>query len=541
MINQIQNNTNNVFAPLQSSARNYAITTPITQEQKHEHKERKNKRLGFLIAGAGLIVGFGTLFLTQLLSKKSALRLDKIGKRAEELISNAKKGNSLSGFQKRVYLPVLKIVKNLASRYKVMFTTATLRDIFVTKPFVRFKFLNKITKPITNAFEKVSVSVSKLSYKRTGHKLDNMYAKMTELCAKLSPEKAAEVKKLIEAAKIQYAMNFSESVRNVRFARATDGMKNFHNEVWARTFEKLKSRKGFKSFLDDKDMFSKFLAEEVAKDAKSDFNKAIYDAKDVISLSATNKFRTTKHFLANIDMYVDPTDVRSRELMQKLKSHMKDFNEKSFNPHSEKEFPGVSIVKDLTELGEHVKTSEIYKKKDNDAIKNITESIKEVCDVLSHKDKRGQIQDIMEIFNEAKLPADDHQALSKVVNKTIRSLDFTVDQEGDKLFDKVRDLKLGSAIHDTIAFLGSIVAMGWFINKAETKDDKRSVALKYAVPLVGGLAVTIVCAVGLIASGPSFFIGGISGLLFNRAGELIDKEIKKRNQQKLAAAEAANK
>lgn len=529
MINQIQNSANSAFAPLQSSVRSYAITKPINETQEKNQKERKNRSLGYLIAGVGLAVGFGILLVSQIFSKKSNQKINKYSKNLEHKILTMNDNKNLSTFQ-NVYLGALKIYKNLLQRSKAVFTLATLKDIPFKKGVMQVPFLNKAADAVTDFFEKISVRTSKVSYHRTHRKFESMFARFRENSASLPANQAKRVNELIKQAELDYLHGFSESARNKRFAIAKEGMKTFHSEAWGKSYANIKSYESLKKYLKDKKTYTKFLAEEVAKPTKLAFNDVIYSAKEKISFSAKNKFRKTKHLLSDIDLYIDPTDVRSRQLMKELKDHLKNFNEKSFEDHSNSEFPGIKIAKDLKELSAHIKTSDVYKSNDNETVEHITNSIQEVCDILANKDKRGEIQDIMEVFKN-NLPKEKYEKLNKTVNRTINSFDFSVDQEGDKLFDKIRDLKLGSAIHDVLAFVGSTVAAGWFVGKADTNNDKISAALKYGIPVVGAVTIATLCAVGLIASGPSLIIGTVSGLVFNKLGEIIDNQRKKYNEK----------
>ncbi len=128
---------------------------------------------------------------------------------------------------------------------------------------------------------------------------------------------------------------------------------------------------------------------------------------------------------------------------------------------------------------------------------------------------------------------EDYEKLKKSVTKTLKSLNHSTDLESDKLFDKLRDLKLGAAPHDVLAFISSLGVMGWFLGRAENKDQRISVALKYGIPAVGAVAISTLCTVGLVASGPSLIIGTLSGLVINKIGSSIDNMRKKRKNSEI--------
>lgn len=133
----------------------------------------------------------------------------------------------------------------------------------------------------------------------------------------------------------------------------------------------------------------------------------------------------------------------------------------------------------------------------------------------------NDIQDILTIYKKL-LPEKEHLKLSGRTNVAIDSLNNSVGIETDKLFDKLRDLKVGSAPSDALGVLASLGAVGWGLGKADDKDEKISVALKYGIPTVGSVATCLYCAAMLVSGGPSIIIGLLSGVLINQLGVMID-------------------
>ena len=113
------------------------------------------------------------------------------------------------------------------------------------------------------------------------------------------------------------------------------------------------------------------------------------------------------------------------------------------------------------------------------------------------------------------------------VNAAAKSLDKSIDTEIVQYFDKSRDLKLGSAPTDVLSILGTVGAIGWFLGKADNKDDKISASLKYGIPALGAIATSLYCTARLISGGKSMAFGLISGWLMNKAGEAVDNTRKK--------------
>lgn len=534
MINQVNNSSyNNAFAPLQSnSVTSYVLTKPIAQEidaVQKEKEEKKVKHLGMIMVSSGLTLGVGILLLSKVFSKKSSLNINKLTQKLEEKVAKLKEGKPV-GFVQNAYYHAVNGLKTVVNHSKAIFTIATVKDVVFKKAFMGIPILRGIGNGITKFFEGVSVATSNFYYKRTHVKFDHMFAKMREATASLPETKAKQARELIDSAEQDYLHGFNESSRNSRWKTAAHNMSGLFDSVCERTISHpLK-------FIKDKDTYSKFLAEEQAAKAKMALNSEIDGFKGKISISNANKISQTNRLLSDINTYINLTDPRSRLLMLKLKAHLKAFHESAFvqNAH---DFPNSEIAKDLSELGQYIRENKNY---NSDVVKHISGSIEALSQKLNDK-SQGKIQDIMDIFKSSNLSEKEQAKLIKTVNKAVASLDKATDIEGDKLFDKIRDLNLGSAIHDTIGFLASLAAVGWYVGKADNKDERISAALKYGIPTVASVAITATCTFGLIATGPSFLIGIGSGLLINRIGKFVDNKRKQYEAEKPTLKDAVKK
>ncbi len=114
--------------------------------------------------------------------------------------------------------------------------------------------------------------------------------------------------------------------------------------------------------------------------------------------------------------------------------------------------------------------------------------------------------------------------LQKRTNKAVKT-------EGDLLFDKIRDLEIGSAPTDVLGILTSLGIIGWGLTKADNKDERISVLLKSGIPVIGAMIISLICTVGLVSGGASLAIGIGSGLLINKIGEFFDKRRKMNKEE----------
>ena len=158
-------------------------------------------------------------------------------------------------------------------------------------------------------------------------------------------------------------------------------------------------------------------------------------------------------------------------------------------------------------------------------MKAITTYVSEVENIIS-KSSKGELQEILSAYK-GLLPRDEYLKLKSHVNSAVKSLDKSIDIETVQYFDKARDLKLGSAPTDVLSIIFTAGAVGYYLNKAESKDDKYSVSLKYGIPAIGAIATSLYSTARLVAGGKALVFGLISGWIMNKLGILVDDARKK--------------
>lgn len=151
------------------------------------------------------------------------------------------------------------------------------------------------------------------------------------------------------------------------------------------------------------------------------------------------------------------------------------------------------------------------------------------ADVIGKKDSIVKdLKDVLVTYKNS-LPEAEYLKIEKQTNKVIKSLEHSTDLEVDKLFDKLRDLQIGAAPFDSLSVLSSLLVIPIGLIHAEDKQERVSVSLKYGIPAVGAVAISLYCTMGLVSGGTALLLGTIAGLAINKVGSYIDKQIKKRN------------
>lgn len=144
--------------------------------------------------------------------------------------------------------------------------------------------------------------------------------------------------------------------------------------------------------------------------------------------------------------------------------------------------------------------------------------------------RKDELKAIIELYKDAGLSEKEMKGIQKAYTKTLKFLDKSTDIETDKLFDKLRDIKLGSAPTDFLGVIGAFGAAGWGLAKSENKDERISASLQYGIPAIGAVSISLLCTTSLISAGPALIIGTASGIAISKLGEFLDKKRKHFNQ-----------
>ena len=524
MINQLNNsNVNrNVFAPLQSSGATYAITKPFTQEQKQQvevEKEKKSNAFGYGIAVSAVVVGFGVLAAMKGAGRNARHNINKLIRFFEDKTSKLNKNTDKSESQK-ISLVILKGLNNITKRSKTLFNSAPLKDAAAMHWIEKSPTLKKWSDSITNLFEKISIKTSKRAYSSTTIKFGTMYADFAAANKKIPKEQADIINAKISEIKKTWDKGFSETARNERLIETKNDMNGIGKEVYDATWLHPKD-------FAEKAISGTFISEEKAAPAKMKLSNKVSAFKEQISISPNDNYIAIRKMLSNVYNFVDQADEVPRTIMKNLKKDLNGYKKALENgAKAEEAFPEKTISENIAKLEEYFNKSYKY---DSGAKAQAIESLNNLKSVLKDN-KQGELQNIMDIYK-AHLSEKDFQKLNKSVNKTIKSLDRSIDMETDKLFDKVRDLLIGAAPVDVLSVISSLGVIGWGLAKADNKDERISAALKYGIPALGAVIISLICTVGLIAGGPSLIIGLVSGVAINKLGVVVDDTRKKYNNK----------
>ena len=534
MINQINTSSanKNVFAPIQSSnGANYAISTPIYEHQENEleiAKDKKQNYWGYSIAATGFVVGLGALWVAKGLPPRARNFMNKIYREMVDK-SNKIESKEKTSWLENLHLKALKGLKILTTRSKIVFNAAPFKDAWAKKVIEKSPKLNKFCDKITDWFERVSVKTSRHQYNNTMKHFDSMYAAFDEANAKIPQDVAERIKNRTGIVQDLYRDNFSSTGQNRRLKQIKNDMQGIHETVYKKMFVDWKN---FYSLHGD--AYKTFVSEDAAINAKIKVNTEVNAVRAMISNGLNDDYAATRRLLSHIDMFIDPTDPKSRALIKNIGKTLDEY--KKFTERGKEArqvlFDG-RISNNIKTLDDYIKNCGKYSPKDAEEISKSVAALDEILKV----NKRGQIQEILAEYKKH-LPKEDYEKVKKIAYKATGSLNKSIDTEVDKLFDKVRDLLIGSAPVDVLGVLSSLGVIGLGLAKADNNDERVSASLKYGIPAVGGVVTTLICTLGLVSAGPSLIIGGLSGILINKLGIEVDNMRKRYQGKKVNPNEA---
>ena len=525
MINQVLSvNTaqTRAFSNFSQPKNGYYINAPFNEEEKKEN----NHKLGKTIAISALVVGFGTLaVLSGGLNKGTAKLLNRWKLKLQQKMA---KGSRFKNFYR---FTAGKIDTFLAKTESINNFT-TLKDV----AFQRLmwgkdgsrSFTRKIHEGVTKFFDRISRKTVNSSYSNTYDKfagLTEYFASVNEkvLSRRGNDPKYANIieniNRRIATVNTNLDKGFGINARNERLKeiqKASDGLFEF---FWDASLSDVRN---FKS----KNMWQSFIAEDYLIPAKLQLGNKAGLLRQAITHDINDNYKATIKALDNIQKFVNPSDMSTNDILNCLRNNLNKYKKLSGKEEIvQRNELNKEIITNLRKLGDNFTEMSSKYNYNSDAAKAISKYVSEVENIIS-KSSKGELQEILTLYKGI-LPRSEYLKLKAKVNSAIKSLDKSIDIETIQYFDKARDLKLGSAPTDVLSILGAVGAVGYYLNKAESKDDKYSVSLRYGIPAIGAIATSLYCTARLVSGGKAMLFGLLSGWAMNKAGVVVDDARKK--------------
>lgn len=540
MINQAVNSVDKkIFAPFQPNGVNYAIAKPFTETQIQENKQEENKKessLGRKIAKFSLLGGFGLLILLGGISKKGRDKVDRMYNHLRTKINMMNEGKQDTLF-KKIYVKTLKTGIELIRRSKAVFNMAPLKDVAVKKALSKVSWLDKAGQKITNFFEKVSVKTSRKAYEKSQGKIGSMLALMDDIDAKiankLSPEEKQElidnkstIKKAFETFDVQEQNKRLKAIKKDFYGIDEEGnklkRKSLAHRVWEQTWGHINNFSFNKN--NKSKMYETFIPEWLVREEKAKLNLERQEAKIQISNDLRDNHKHIKKIVENLYLYDNTNSSAIKDVIKVLNNRIARYENAVADKKMRKDILiNKAIKKDLQDLRNLVSENKCIDKEITNELDGLIQTVEE--------NRKGAVQRSLDIYRKH-LDIKEYKQVKNKMYKSVNSLNHSIKLE-DELFDKIRDLSIGSAPKDTLAVIGSAGIVAWGLSKADSKDEKISVALKYGIPTIGAVATALYCTVGLVSGGGALLIGLASGVAISKVGVFVDSIRKKYKEKEL--------
>ena len=497
----------------------YYLNAPINNK-----KDENNHKIGKAITASALVVGFGTLALFGGgLNKKAGKLLDKLKIKLEQ---KAAKSGSFQNFYRFSLARVNSFIEKCGS----INNFTTLKDV----AFQRLmwgkngnrKFTRKIHESVTRFFDRISRKTVNSSYATTHSKfasLNEYFMSINERLLREHPNDKGvadainEIRQRVGRVNSNLEKGFGIDARNKRLTevnKATEGLFDF---FWDASFKDVKN---FKS----KNMWQTFIAEDYMIPTKMRLANETGAFRQAITHNVMDSYNATIKAVDNIQKFVKPSDKATNEAMGALRQSLNNYK----NLSGENEIAQLNLLN--TEIKNNLKNLlTCFEKNDAgyspEAIKALSSYVAQVDEIIS-KNSKGELQEILSAYKRI-LPESEYNNLKKQVQAAIKSLDNSIDIETVQYVDKARDLKLGSAPTDVLSIVGTVGAVGYYLNKSDGKDEKISASLKYGIPAIGAIATSLYCTARLVSGGKAMGLGLVSGWIMNKIGEVVDNARKK--------------
>lgn len=506
-------------------------------ETRIKDEDKKDRKVGLIIAGSALLATAVTLLVTKRLPKNTSKRIENLAQTIEERVNKRiKKGKT--GFLTSFYKYTLQKLTKFGEKANSINNVSSYKDLIFKRIMLKTKLTRRIHEKITRVFEKLARTTVNRKYTKSTNKFSQLFTSFDEINKKILSQdpnkmiKIGDVEKTAsewvkELEKYKNNVNsllkdgFGKKATNVRYLkmkRANDGLDEKVYEVGKDGIKKLKKLKSSK-------LNQSFVAEEFLAADKIALNKEVSNLRNAISYTVMDNYKASRKILDDMSMIVNPKDMEANKLIRELKSNLSAY--KKIAPNDDKVLATINseISLKLKQLSQILKNSQYNEQ----AVNQILSSIGELEKLMSRNSKSG-MQKILHIY-EGLLPEQEYTKLLGKANSAVKTLDKAINTENDKFFDKLRDLKLGSGPTDVLSVIGAIGGVGIGLTRADNSEERKSAMLKYGIPVIGGVATSLFLTVSLVSAFKALAISSISSFIVGDLGVKIDKSRKLHNKK----------
>ena len=520
---------------------------PIIDNLNITSKETRQKHVHNMLKNSGIVAASVVVLLTPLVAVAAKGKLPKsfqnfINKQINKtsgVINNLKQKPQMTKLEMS-YLHLLQQGTSILGNVKgFLLNMSPFKDVLIEKTLRKMR-LGKVCNGVTGFYKNMAIKMSNISYKKSS----DSYAILKEAFMQankgaLSSKRVSEIvtingvsKTVAEWSKLaQEKAKKIDKVYDTFRPNAVEGRQNwlsskldgFSDKIFDKTYGNLKS------YLREPKKITNFVTEEMVAPIKQEFGVGINGSRKVITNTNSDVTREISGVISGMEAHLDMTNSSSVSLLKRVREIAKQYN-----------INQSPVVKEdlVSQLDNLIKeSSNILSTPDSERavldVKNIKNSLNGIREVITNN-KKGELEEVLEIYKNI-LPESEYMVIKGAAKNSRNDLTDAVYTETEKFVDKMRDLNSGSAISDVgtgLLFPVATTAAG--VAMADTKEEKRSVALNLGIPLLTGVGASMWATISMLAAAPSMVLGAGVTLATNVICSQVDKILKKNDAKILS-------
>ncbi len=495
-------------------------------------EDKIDKRKLALKIGIGLLLGGLTSFgLVKVVPKSAIKKFETFKQYLERKIEKETTNSKTAIF----YRTALKGALSFGEKCQGVNNIISFKDIWFKRQVTdKVPVLKKGCSVISKWFNNISKFTVRASYnsatKAFGH-LDDYLSEVERGILSKKPTEIVNINGERKTAKEWVALlaskrqrvnvdvntHFTAAAFDERYPKMTEIMRDLENRVWDASFAD-------KHNFVKKDTYFTFIAEKFLAIDKVNYAQNIRNLRANISYNTVDQAKALRDILHSNKKLINPKDALAEQMhrdINKQLSALWGMDRRSLQ-YSKLQDEILHNLRGFEELIISGQAKFKYDAKTLDVVKEHNRIMKEIL----YSSKKGTLDEMLEIY-EKLLPPESYNKLKVQVGHSVKALDIGINNEAVEYFDKLRDLKLGSAPTDILSMIFGFGALGIGLASANDKDTQASIALKYGIPAIGGMLTSMVMTSMLVSGGKSLVGGFVSSLIMSKVGVEIDKQRKK--------------
>ena len=404
----------------------------------------------------------------------------------------------------------------------------SIKDMLFMKLMYKTTPTKFIHKGVSNFFESLSRNTVLKSYKNTQKHFSIMFDnfdRLDEYILKQFGDETVEYngkniakKELLEIARDKLSLVrmvvdvfIKKETQDIRYDYIKKVTSRLYSQIWDKSFKDFWTKDNkFKR----KEMWQTFIAAEQIKNNKTDLTDNVAFARNLLSYTDAEKKAYIQTFINNLSGIIPVNDTKGIEILERLKWYVKDRSLIAKNKDS--------FLKDLENLEKHDISIEndVYNRK-NKILEDKDKNIHHIKNIII-EDAPGDIEKVIDLYRKIAPIELAKSGTLKSVEKAVESFDKSIKLENIELFNKLRDLEIGSAPTDILTILFSSALIVYALEKAKNSEERTSILLKSGIPIAGAIYVTLISAAKLVSGSKSLLLGFVSGVIMNRVGQIVD-------------------